>query len=194
VKGKIPDLHGQILQTLLHAVANPGRPDPIDRTHKDLPAIKGQALCELLEKINTSDLPKTGGTTVSVVVTTTLETLTGGLTTAGVLGTDLQLSPSQARRLAAAHGVIPVVLGGKSEILDLGRKRRFFTKAQRMVMAVRQNGKCNVHGCDIPTTWCDANHRTNWAHRGRTDLNDGELLCPQHHTDHHHGIDFPRRT
>ncbi|HET7736537.1 MAG TPA: DUF222 domain-containing protein, partial [Nocardioidaceae bacterium] len=43
VKGKIPDLHGQILQTLLHAVANPGRPDPIDRTHKDLPAIKGQA-------------------------------------------------------------------------------------------------------------------------------------------------------
>ncbi|HET7688829.1 MAG TPA: DUF222 domain-containing protein [Nocardioidaceae bacterium] len=193
-KFKIPELSGHILETLLHAVANPGRPEPIDRNNKDLPEIKGQALCELLETIKTKDLPQTGGTTVSVIVTMTLDTLTGGLTAAGVLGTDRALSPGEARRLAARHGVIPVVLGEKSEILDLGRRRRYATKSQRLALALRQGGYCNTVGCDIPAASCDANHRTDWAKGGRTDLDDLELLCPREHHGHHHGISYPRRT
>ena len=103
-------------------------------------------------------------------------------------------SSEDARRLAATHGVIPAVLGGKSEVLDVGRKKRLFTRAQRVAMALRQGGLCNRQGCDVPAAWCDANHRTDWAKGGTTSIDDAELVCPHDHTLHHQGVDFPRRT
>ena len=193
-KFKIPDLHGHLLDTFLAAITNPQRTDPLDRTHLDTPDLRGRAFCELLERIDPQRLPHSGGSPVSVLVTMTLDTLTGGLQAAGILGTDLQLSPGEARRLAAKHGVIPLVLGGRSQPLDVGRRRRFFTRAQRVAMALRQDGLCNITGCDIPATWCDANHRTDWATGGHTNLNDAELICPRHHTQHHQGRNLPRRT
>ena len=48
------------------------------------------------------------------------DTSTGEIMTAG-----------EARRLACTAGILPVVLGGKSEVLDLGRTRRLFSPAQR---------------------------------------------------------------
>jgi hypothetical protein len=47
------------------------------------------------------------------------ETSTGELVIAG-----------EARRLACTASVVPVVLGGAGEILDLGRARRLFSPAQ----------------------------------------------------------------
>jgi hypothetical protein len=95
------------------------------------------------------------------------------------------ITAAEARRLACTAGILPVVLGGASEILDLGRTRRLFSPAQRKAMAIRDR-HCQAHGCDIPAAWCEAHHAHNpWANHGRTDLADGLLLCSFHHHQAH---------
>ena len=190
---KIPYLTGAILTTALEAYANPNRPDPITRQDVAPAQVYGQAFCELLEHLPPDRLPQTGGINATVLVTMTLDTLLGGLQPANILGTDTLLSPSQARRLAAAAGIIPAVLDAQSQLLDLGR-RRTYTQPQRIAMALRQGGLCNIKGCERPATWCDANHRQPWAKGGRTTIDDGELICPRHHTLVHQGHHYPRRT
>ena len=72
------------------------------------------------------------------------------------------------------------MLGGKSEGLDLGRAQRLYTAAQRRAMLLRDK-TCRAEGCDIPGTWCEAHHWLAWSEGGKTDLDDGVLLCNLHH-------------
>ena len=82
--------------------------------------------------------------------------------------------------------LIPVVLGGASEVLDLGRSRRLFTKAQRLALAERDDG-CAWPGCPHPPSYTEAHHIRWWeAHAGPTDLRNGVLLCSSHHHRVHH--------
>jgi hypothetical protein len=108
----------------------------------------GQAFCELIQRYPVDKLPKAGGLNATVVVTMTLETLLGGLKAAR-LDTGEELSPGAARRLACEAGIIPAVLGGTSQVLDLGRKKRFHTEAQRILKTIEAGG-CEVDGCDWP--------------------------------------------
>ncbi len=125
-------------------------------------------------------MPTAGGCAATVVVTIDLDTLMGGLKAAGLCdGT--RISAGEARRMACLAGVIPVVLGGKSEPLDVGRKRRFHTRAQRIAMGVRDGG-CTADGCDRPPSMCHAHHDEPWSRDGNTDVKTGRLLCQRHHT------------
>ena len=90
------------------------------------------------------------------------------------------ISAAEARRLACTARIIPAVLGGKSEILDVGRGQRLFTKAQRRALLLRDK-TCRAEGCDIPGAWCEAHHLVPWSQGGSTDLKDGALLCSKHH-------------
>lgn len=103
-----------------------------------------------------------------------------GLGWAEVAGCDQPISAATARRLAADAEIIPVVMGGPSEILDQGRAMRLFTTAQRRAMALRDGG-CVWPGCHAPPGWCEAAHRLSWLDGGATDLDNGVLLCPFHH-------------
>ena len=85
------------------------------------------------------------------------------------------------RRLACEADIIPLVLGGPSEILDQGRRRRLVTPGQRLRLAARDRG-CTIPGCTVPATWCDAHHVVPWALGGASDLSNYALLCPRHHT------------
>ena len=191
---KIPQLHGAMLTTMLEALANPARPDPIPRAGAATPQMHGQAFCELLERYPVNRLPTSGGVNATVVVVLSLDTLMGGLNAANVLGTDTLISPGQARRLACAAGVIPAVLDGESELVDLGRRRRRHSKPQRLAMALRQGGLCNISGCERPAAWADAHHPKPWSKGGPTSTRNGELVCPRHHTLVHQGHSYPRRT
>lgn len=86
--------------------------------------------------------------------------------------------------MACDAEIIPVVLGGHSEPLDVGRSRRLFTRAQRLALTTRDKG-CSYPDCTVPATWCDAHHVTHWRHGGPTDLTNAALLCPRHHTTVH---------
>jgi hypothetical protein len=143
----------------------------------------GDALVRLVESYPIEKVPAAGGLNATVVVTMSLETLQGGLQRATVGGADVDVSASEARRLACAAGVIPAVLGGKSRVLDLGRRKRLASPAQRLAKIVEQRGVCAIEHCDRPASWADAHHwKKRWADGGRTDLDDLVLICPRHHT------------
>src|SRR5699024_1406497 len=100
---------------------------------------------------------------------------------AGVTATGQVLSPGVVRRLACDGSIIPVVLGAEGEILDMGREKRLFTPGQHRALWHRDK-MCTFPGCTIPPQWCDAHHVVSWVDSGRTDLDNGALLCQRHHT------------
>ena len=173
---RIPSLHGQMLRKMIQSLHAPTT-DPGERL--PVPVEHGQAFCDLLERIPAHALPRAGGGSATVVVTMTLEQLLTGLGAAG-LDTGGQISATEARRLACTAGIIPVVLGGTGQVLDVGRRRRFHTGAQRIALTVRDQG-CTATGCELPPAMCHAHHDTPWAEGGHTNLTNGRLLCGHHH-------------
>ena len=185
----LPELHGAMLRKALDAYAAPKHlntnDDPDQRfiAGRPTPERYGRAFQQLLEMLDQTDLPAAGGMGATVVVTMTLESLLGGLASAS-LDTGGALSAAEARRLACEAGIIPAVLGTTSEVLDLGRTARFHTKAMRLAMAIRDGG-CVAEGCNRPPHQTHAHHLTPWAHGGHTNVDDGCLLCDQHHQQVH---------
>jgi hypothetical protein len=116
-----------------------------------------------------------------VVITLSYETLFEQTRGAGTTDSDQVLSPATIRRMACEAEIIPVVLGGPSQPLDLGRIERYFTPAQRRALALRDKG-CTFPGCTIPPQWCEAHHNIPWHLGGPTDLGNGFLVCGRHHT------------
>ena len=195
LRARIPEATAARLQTYLEAftaprrqastrpLANGGEGPLIDETDgRRVPADqrRGQAFCALLEAVDPDRLPLHGGTATTVVVTIPYDGL-ASQTGIGTLGDGTRTSAGEARRLACGAGILPAVLGGHSEVLDLGRTRRLFTAAQRKALAITQP-TCRADGCTVPSTWCEAHHNGDpWCRGGRTDLKDGLLLCSWHH-------------
>ncbi len=96
------------------------------------------------------------------------------------LDTGHDLSASEARRLACGAGIVPAVLDGQSQVLDLGRSQRFFTEAQRVALALKYD-TCAADDCDRPYAWTEHHHEDPWASGGRTDLDRAVPLCGYHH-------------
>ncbi|WP_164519608.1 HNH endonuclease signature motif containing protein, partial [Nocardioides ferulae] len=180
-----------IFKTALHAHTSPrldhhhevadGLPRLDPDTGERIPhdQLLGLAFCALTEHIPTDKLPTQGRTPVNVVATIDHDKLRHDLGAAG-LSTGDQISISQLRRLACEHSLLPAVLDGESQVLDLGRSQRLFTGPQRIAMGLAHH-QCQARGCTVPAAWCEAHHKNPWAQGGNTDLADGALLCPWHH-------------
>ncbi|GAB2976853.1 HNH endonuclease signature motif containing protein [Nocardioides montaniterrae] len=184
----VPDAVAARLETYLDAFSSPRQ----DAEHAPRSQKLGHAFCSLLERLDPSKLPDHGGDTTTIMVTVTLEELRRDLATAGIIGSldsDLRITADEARRLACTAKIVPVVLGGKGEILNLGRARRLFNAAQRKALRLRDK-QCRAEGCSIPATWCEAHHSHPWSQGGKTDLAGGVLLCSHHH----HAAHDPRMT
>lgn len=184
---RLPALQGAMLEKMLQALMSPDRPThtptPESPTgSRPYPARRGEAFAELVESIPADRLPTAAGGDATVVVTLTLDQLLARLDHAGVatLDTGHRISAGQARRLAARHRLIPMVLGSPSVVLDLGRSTRYFTKHQRLALAQTQHG-CTTEHCQTPPALCHAHHDQPHSHHGPTDLANGRLLCPHHH-------------
>jgi hypothetical protein len=85
-----------------------------------------------------------------------------------------------ARRLACDASVMRVVLNGRSEPLDVGRRTKVVPPSMRRAVIVRDRS-CRFPGCDRPHTWCDAHHVVHWADGGPTAAANLILLCRPHH-------------
>jgi len=143
------------------------------------------ALVELADRaLRGGDLPTQGGEKPTLVLTLDYTKLAAEVGT-GTLDTGDHLPASTVRRLACDAKIIPAVLGGPSQPLDLGRAQRTVTTALRRALVLRDKG-CTFPGCDLPPGWCDAHHLRHWANGGPTDLNNTVLLCPRHHHTAHH--------
>ncbi|WP_262106719.1 HNH endonuclease signature motif containing protein [Arthrobacter sp. Marseille-P9274] len=91
------------------------------------------------------------------------------------------ITPRTVRKMACDADLIPIVFGGKGEVLDIGRAQRLFTPAQRRALVARDKG-CAFPGCTMPAHWTEAHHIRYWKkHKGRTSVANGVLLCSFHH-------------
>ncbi|HLL66265.1 MAG TPA: DUF222 domain-containing protein [Micromonosporaceae bacterium] len=131
-----------------------------------------------------TDLPEHGGQRPHLVVTLNLDALRRDIG-AATLDDGATLSATTARRLACDAAIIPAVLNGTGQILDLGRQRRLITGTLRRALILRDNG-CSFPACDRPPRWCEGHHITHWANGGPTNLDNAVLLCGHHHRLIHH--------
>ncbi|MFC6704570.1 HNH endonuclease signature motif containing protein [Flexivirga alba] len=90
------------------------------------------------------------------------------------------LDAGAARRFACTADLIPVVLGGPSQPLDVGRRERLATRAIRVAVILRDGG-CTFPGCDRPPGFCEIHHVTPWWAGGKTSLTSSAMLCGRHH-------------
>ena len=142
----------------------PGGPGPAWLDHGDTPVVGG-------EKPHISviaDIPA-------------LQGIAGGLHE--TLNGDI-LDVDTLRMLACDCSVSRIVFGPDSEVLDIGRKTRVWTSAQRRAIIARDS-HCQGEGCEVRPEWCDIHHLEHWADGGRTSLDNGTLLCRSHHTLEH---------
>jgi len=189
LQARLPSTIGKRLKTYLEAFTSPrhdysntgiGLIDAATGAKVPHDRLLGEAFCNLLESIDPDRLPLHGGTPTQVIVTMNYDDLATGVGV-GLLDDGTPITAGQVRRLACNAQIIPAVLGGDSDVLDLGRTRRLYNAPQRKALAIRHR-ECQAEGCTIPATWCEAHHATNpWSRGGKTDLADAQLLCNWHH-------------
>jgi hypothetical protein len=96
------------------------------------------------------------------------------------------VAPETVQRWTCDSAIIRHVVKGESEPIDIGRKSKVWTTAQRRAIIVRDHGRCRWPNCwrriaDI--------HHVIWFDQqgGITAVSNGCLLCPHHHTYVHEG-------
>ena len=139
------------------------------------------ALVEACQKVlDTQVGPESHGTKPRIALTMSYADLAECVGT-GTLETGQPLSASAVRRMACDADILPIVLGGKCEILDVGRAQRLVTPAIWRALVARDGG-CTFPGCNRPPIACDAHHIIHWLNGGPTSLSNLALLCGSHHT------------
>ncbi|MEU6749734.1 DUF222 domain-containing protein [Spirillospora sp. NPDC046719] len=166
VKGWLNPEDAAIWDGTLAPLAKPAGPD--DR--RDLAERTAAALSSVLS----------GGHKASkVTVICDLETLTGG-NAPGRLADGTPIPAAQARRIALAAGVSPLLLGRGNTPLYLGYRERFASAAQRQVLETLYSS-CAVRGCEVPGALCEVDHVHGWAlGRSPTDIDQLALTCGWH--------------
>lgn len=156
-------------------------PDP-----RKAPQRLADALVEVCRLANAcGELPESGGDRPQVVVTMDFDQLRARRG-AGTLDDGGQLGPDAVRRLACDADVLPVVLGGAGQVLDVGRERRLITGAMRRALVVRDKG-CAFPLCGRPPRWCHGHHVRHWVDGGESSVDSAVLLCGFHHRLIHRG-------
>ena len=89
------------------------------------------------------------------------------------------ISARQIVQLALEGHVRRIVFDADGQVLDLGRKQRFFTGALREGIELRDR-VCQHPGCDLPGVWCEADHVNPFSKGGSTSIDNAQLLCGFH--------------
>jgi hypothetical protein len=201
VDGDLDPAAGESLLTALGAVLNAearGRSRDDDRSPAQR---RADALGEICRQwLDRPDRPSVGGERPHLTVTVPLAALGAryvgvsgaapvGDTDAGAVaepctGPELDyvgpIGPEEVRQLACDAAVMRVVMAGRSEPLDVGRRTPVIPPAMRRGVIVRDR-MCRFPGCERPHTWCDAHHVLHWVDGGPTSAANLLLLCRPHH-------------
>jgi hypothetical protein len=137
--------------------------------------------CRLLA--GTDVLPTSHGATPRITVTVDYEQLRDRLRAhpGALLDMGDSLSGQSVRRLACDADLLPMVLGSRSQVLDVGRLHRLVPLALWLALVARDR-HCAFPGCTRPPVACDAHHIQHWVDGGVTSLANLVLLCRRHHT------------
>ena len=138
-------------------------------------------MCRLA--LASTDLSANGGDRPQVVVGVDFDVLKQQLGV-GTVDNGGRITPESARRMACDAGVVPLVLNGRGQPLDVGRSRRTVPGPMRRAVVARDRGCC-FPGCDRDARWADVHHVTHWSHGGPTAIDNLILLCSYHHAEVH---------
>ncbi|WP_027344582.1 HNH endonuclease signature motif containing protein [Hamadaea tsunoensis] len=163
-----------------------GAVDDAGRDTRTAAARRADALTYLCaQALMDGNLPESGGERPQLVVTLSWEQLRTKYGY-GILDTGDLLTPETVRRLSCDAKIIPAVLGGEGQILDVGRARRLIDGSLRRALVLRDRG-CAWPGCDRPPRWSEGHHIVSWQDGGPTSLDNSVLLCGYHHREIHRG-------
>ncbi len=154
------------------------REQVVDDNHRTPDQRRADALTQLISEHR--EAPRSLGDRPRIVVTIREQDLRDKAEKAGVLPSGAKITAGDLRRLVCDADLMPVVLGGHSEILDVGRTQRLATPAIRKALTLRDGG-CIFPGCNAPDTRCEAHHLKPWWDGGETALTNLVLLCGFHH-------------
>jgi hypothetical protein len=138
VFGRLDAEGATVLRTVFDTLC---KPCPADKVAPRSASVKrADALVETCRiALATGRLPRHGGDPVQVTVTIPIQALQSRVGHA-TLDDGTPLSPSAARRLACEAGIIPAVLGGASQPLDVGRQQRLVAGPLRRAVLLRDRG------------------------------------------------------
>ena len=128
-------------------------------------------------------LPAAGGQRPHVTVTVALADLENRAR-AACLHTGGTPTPAGLRALCCDAAVVPMVLDGARQPLDVGREQRTIPPAIRRAVTERDGG-CAFPGCDRPPAWSECHHILEWSRGGHTRLGNLVLMCRTHHREIH---------
>ncbi|HQD95973.1 MAG TPA: DUF222 domain-containing protein [Propionicimonas sp.] len=190
-EGSLPRLAGEQFITLLDAHTEALRRTAVEArdplfANATPEQRRADAFTHLLNHAATAK-PKPGVGSAKVIVKLDYDQLRNGAAGAGVVGDGNQLSAGELRQVCCDADLVPVVLRGGSEVLDVGRSRRLVTPAMRAALIARDGG-CVFPGCTAPPSACEAHHVVPWYLGGVTALSNLVLLCH-----HHHGLVEPAK-
>ena len=193
VDGDLDPTTGESLLTALGAVLDAEtrtRGPEDDRTPAQR---RADALGEVCRGfLDRGDRPVVAGERPHLTITVGAEVLAGGHGPGHGTGTGTDLlgmaeldhagplDAAATRQLACDASVMRVVLGARSEPLDVGRRTPVVPPAIRRAVIARDR-HCRFPGCDRPQAWCDVHHVNHWADGGPTALDNLLLLCRRHH-------------
>ncbi|MGH3781964.1 MAG: DUF222 domain-containing protein [Pseudonocardiaceae bacterium] len=153
LEGFLEPEHGAAVRSLIEQLAAP------QPTTEDIPGARtaaqrnADALLEICGlACAAQNCPTTAGEPPHLTITIDRDALRTGLGVA-TLDYGTQISAAQARQWACDAKNIPVVLGGTSEPLDVGRAMRTVPLATRRALVARDRG-CAFPGCDRPPGMC----------------------------------------
>lgn len=120
----------------------------------------------------------------TLIVTVDYDTLSGQLKNAGLIdGTPIDID--DLRHIACDAGIVPAIFAADGQPLNLGKKQRAVTSAQKLALIARDK---QCVGCGMRASACDAHHIIWWDDDGPTDITNVVLLCPKCHKKvHKHG-------
>lgn len=174
IRGRLDAEGAAVVRTAIDAISAPEPRDTRSPTRR-----RADGLVELCRRyLDSGTLPQQGGEKPHITVTMRLDGLAASLN-------GQPITAESARRIACDASIIPVVLGGNGEPLDVGRATRTIPSAIRRALVIRDKG-CIHPGCGKLPEWCDAHHVRPWLDGGPTALDNLVLLCSKHHWIVHH--------
>ncbi len=110
-----------------------------------------------------------------------------------LLATGQVLPVTSVHRLARTSTLMRIIMDADGQVLDMGRKVRLATPAQRRAIFARY-ATCWIDGCPLPATLCQIDHADNWSTGGLTDLKLLGPACQFHNRDRYqHPHRYTRR-
>lgn len=172
---------GEALLTALGAIMDAEARSGADETRSPGQR-RADALGEVCRQwLDRSDRPMVGGERPHVTMTMSVDGLREvDPTSEAELDHAGPVPVETARRLLCDASIRRVIMRGRSEPLDVGRRTPVVPPAIRTAVVVRDQ-ECRFPGCDRPHTWCDAHHVRHWADGGPTSVTNLVLLCRRHH-------------